>query len=113
MKIKSHTKLNVYSFISIGISAVIYFIFMIMDIFYPPKDNELFLLITISLILVISIIGMIYSILSSKSLREREISNICVPKVDLFLTIAALIINIGIVVLTLPALIITIKFMYF
>jgi len=112
MKIKSHTKLNLYSFISIGISAVIYFIFTIMDIFYLPKDNELFLLITISLILVISIIGMMYSIFISKSIRQRDLSNMCVPKVDLFLTITALIINVGIVVLTLPALITVIKFVY-
>ena len=112
MKIKSHTKLNLYSFISIGISAIIYFIFMIMDIFYLPKDKGLFLLITISLILVISIIGMMYSIFISKLIRQREISNMCVPKVDLFLTITALIINVGIVVLTLPALITVIKFVY-
>ncbi|WP_346961874.1 hypothetical protein [Clostridium sp.] len=112
MKIKSHTKLNLCSFISIEISAIIYFIYIMMDIFYPIKNSELFVLITISLILVISIIGMIYSIFSSKSIRQRELSNICVPKVDLFLTITALIINVGIVVLTLPALIIVIKFVY-
>lgn len=111
MRMKSYTKLNLYGFISIGINAIIYLTFIIMNIFCPPKNNELFIVITVLLILIISIIGTIISIFSFRVIRQREINNMFIPKTDFFLTVASLIINLVIVVLTLPAVIIVITFM--
>lgn len=107
----SHKKLNSISILSILSSIIMYFGFMLIEIFsYELSSNEYALLILMSIILTIGIIGLLSGIISFFKIKKLKLNNKTISKSDIILTIATIIINFGIVVYSFLNLVIVIYF---
>lgn len=113
MNSSQYKKISWISFVAIIINVFIYFGYILVDLFSSKLyDNENTILIVISLIVIVSIIGLICGIVPFARIRklETQYQNNSQTKAYKTLTIVVIIINLGIVIYSLISLSVVIFF---
>lgn len=97
----SYKKLNLISLGAVAINILIYLGIILMELFINNFSNkEYVLLIGSSLILIISLVGLLSGMVGFLQLIKLKSNNITSAKVEIVLVVIAILINLGIIVYT-------------